>query len=353
VAQQGRKILFVLGAGASVGAGAFAQVQGAGRIPIPTQTTFWPTFLRFSAGKANRRTIESFLFRYFLGYGKAPSRLKPAKRWALLREVDVEEVFTFVSERVRAPATSAQLRTYFEAVWEALVTEIPIVFGRFRPNAGTRLTFRTLLQQHLRSRDVVVSFNYDTLFEHSLPGNRPWHYAGLTDSTNELRILKPHGSVNWAAPETPQGEITVVSQPARSVVVAPTHLKFVETANAANSVSLTPAKTTSSGYLDQSRQIQQVWAEMEKEMRQSKALIFVGYSFPVADLYFSSVLRSVLAVRDATPALVIVNPDAVAIRERLHARFPIDKVLLYYDLATFLQITRKQLLRQIERAETT
>jgi hypothetical protein len=170
---------------------------------------------------------------------------------------------------------------------------------------------------------------------------------------NDAPHPKPHGSVNWAAPKAPEGEITVVSQPARSVIVAPTHLKFVHTANATNSSdSASASKTTSSGYLDQSRQIQQVWAEMETEMRQSKALIFVGYSFPVSDLYFSSVLRSVVAIRDATPALVIVNPDAVAIRERLRARFPIEKVLLYYDLATFLQITRKQLLRQIERAET-
>jgi SIR2-like protein len=350
VPQQGRKILFILGAGASVGAGAYAQVQGAGRIPIPTQATFWPTFLRFCKNKTNRRVIESFLFRYFLGYDKVPSRLKPAKRWLRLAKVDVEEVFTFVSERVRAPATSPQLRTYAEGVWNALVTEISVVFGRFRPNKSTRRTFRDLLQQHIRSRDVVVSFNYDTVFEDSLPGNQDWYYEGLDTGVSGLRVLKPHGSVNWAAPDEPDGAIRVVSGPDFSVIVAPTHLKFVQTAEARSDGSgQAPA---SSGYLDQSRQIQQVWAEMEREMRQSKALIFIGYSFPVADLYFSSVLRSVLAARDATPALVIVNPDAVAIRDRLRARFPIEKVLLYFDLATFLQLDRTQLLRQVERAAT-
>jgi hypothetical protein len=89
---------------------------------------------------------------------------------------------------------------------------------------------------------------------------------------------------------------------------------------------------------------------MEREMRQAKVLVFIGYSFPVADLYFSSVLRSVLAARDATPAVVIVNPDAVAIRDRLLARFPIETALVYFDLSMFLQINRNQLLRQIERA---
>lgn len=339
--------MFILGAGASVGAGAFAQVQGTGRIPIPTQATFWPTFLRFCKSKTNRRVIESFLFRYFLGYEKVPSRLKSAKRWKLLANVDVEEVFTFVSERVRAPATSAQLRTYATEVWEALVTEISIVFGRFRANAATRHSFRTLLQQHVRSRDAFVSFNYDTVFEHSLPASEPWRYESLSDSSAALRILKPHGSVNWEVPTDPAGDIRVTAQPERSVVVVPTHLKFVQTGNAAEAST---NHSTASGYLDQSPQIQQVWAQMEREMRQSKALIFIGYSFPVADLYFSSVLRSVLAARDATPALVIVNPDAVAIRDRLRARFPIEKVLLYFDLATFLQINRNQLLRQVDRA---
>lgn len=347
MATRGRKILFILGAGASVGAGAFAQVQGAGRIPIPTQATFWPTFLRFCRSSTNRRTIESFLFRYFLGYEKAPSRLKPAKRRKLLAHVDVEEVFTFVSERVRAPATSAQLRTYATEVWDALVTEISEVFARFRPNAATRTAFRTLLNQHVRSRDAFVSFNYDTVFEHSLPNNQDWRYEGISDDTVGLRILKPHGSVNWEVPADPGGSIRIVSNPERSVVVMPTHLKFVQTSS---STETSTVNATSIGYLDQSPQIQQVWAQMEREMRQCKALVFIGYSFPVADLYFSSVLRSVLAARDATPALVIVNPDAVAIRDRLRARFPIEKVLLYFDLETFLQLDRDKLLRQVDHA---
>ena len=343
--QQGRKMLFFLGAGASVGAGAFAQVQGTGRIPILTQATFWQTFLRFCKNKAHRKVIESFLFRYFLGYRKVPSRLTPAKRRPLLKGVDVEEVFTFVSERVRAPGTSPQLRKYAGGVWEALVTEIGVVFARFRANVSTRASFRMFLRHHVRSHDAIVSFNYDTIFEHSLPVSCGWCYEGVNERNNGLRVLKPHGSVNWEAGE----EIKVVARPNRSAIVAPTHLKFVET-NAAQTSPDEPEDESNDltfGFLDQSPQIQKIWTEMEKEMRQAKALVFIGYSFPLADLYFSSVLRSVLASRDGTPALVIVNPDAVAIQDRLRARFPIEKVLLYYDLRTFLQTTREQLLRQL------
>jgi hypothetical protein len=57
-----RRIVYILGAGASLGAGAYVTKQGGGRISIPTQTTFWDTFLRFCKDKKNRKAIERFLF---------------------------------------------------------------------------------------------------------------------------------------------------------------------------------------------------------------------------------------------------------------------------------------------------
>ena len=336
---KGRKILFFLGAGASHAAGAYAQVEGGGRIPIPTQATFWDTFLRFCHKPGNRKKIESFLFRYFKGYDRVPSRTKAHARRKLLNDIDVEEAFTFLSERAEAPSTSPQLRAYASDVWNALVEETGTVFSRFRPNAATRKTYRALWNRHVLSRDVVVSFNYDTIFEKSLPNNVDWAYHGLDERKRALRVLKPHGSVNWAYTDN---RITVQAKPERSVVVAPTHLKFVQigpTDNAASQIS---------GYLNQMSEIKEIWAEMERQMRQSKVLVFIGYSFPAADLYFASVLRSVLSVRETSLGIVLVNPDAVAIEKRLRARFPIQKVGRYFDMATFLQSQRKDVLQHVE-----
>lgn len=333
----GRKVLYFLGAGASVGAGAHAIVQAGGRLSIPTQETFWETFLRFCTGPDRRRMIESFLFRYFLGYNRVPSRTSPAERRAQLNVVDVEEVFTFLSERVRAPSTSTQLRAYARDVWEALVTEVGPVFSRFPANQRTRHTFRALLRNHVRSYDAIVSFNYDTVFEQSLPGSQPWAYEGLEDTTGSLRILKPHGSVNWEA-GTP---IHRVAEATRSVIVAPTHLKFVATAQ--------PGAPDLAGYLDQSPQIQDVWTRMERHMREARLLVFIGYSFPIADLYFSSILRSVLATRTGPPpGIVLVSPDAVALAERLQTRFAIAEIVRYFDVAQFVQSSRRNVLSHFE-----
>jgi SIR2-like domain len=354
--KQQRRIVFFLGAGASYGAGATAPIQGGGELPIPTQETFWDTFLRFCRSSKNRDTIESFLFRYFLGYKKKPSRTKAVERRKKLKSIDVEEVFTFLSERNHAPRTSQQFQLYTKQVWEALVEEIGQVFSRFKPNTKTRKVYKELRKQHIRSHDTVVSFNYDVIFEDSVPNNFHWYYEAIDDqhSYNAFRILKPHGSINWEEKEA-DGQIEVKDFVDAPIIIAPTHLKFIGTGkndpkennDSDESDKSNPALQTRIGYLNQSQQIADVWGAMEREMRSAKALVFIGYSFPPSDLYFSSVLRSVLTIRKKLPHVVIVNPDAMAIRARLHSRFsiPLNQIRTFSDLQTFNQISRERLMK--------
>lgn len=134
-----------------------------------------------------------------------------------------------------------------------------------------------------------------------------------------------------------------MNHPARSVIVAPTHLKFIPTRDQEN---IDPA-----GYLDQSPQIQDIWRRLEQHMRGAKALVFIGYSFPDADLYFSSLLRSMVASRAASPALVLVNPDAVPIAEKLSRRFSVRNYVRYFDLNQFSGTNRERVLEQIREQE--
>lgn len=344
--KQTRRMVFFLGAGASLGAGSYVSVQGGGEIPIPTQDTFWETFFRFCGSQRNRSDIEGFLFRYFLNYSRTPSRSKPSARRKLLKSIDVEEVFTFLSERNTAPGVSPQLRTRTKLVWSALIQEVGSVFSRFLPNAKTRKAYKDLRKKHIRSRDTIVSFNYDTIFEHSLPANFKWYYGAIDDHhrSQALRVLKPHGSVNW---EEIDGIIKNrrKSFPRRPTIVAPTHLKFVGVGAREEDAEDEPLV----GYLNQSIQIAETWRLMENEMKEAKAWIFIGYSFPPSDLYFSSVLRSTLSNRSSEPLVVIVNPDSMAISKRLQSRFMLSpaSIVTYSDLQIFNQIGRAQLLNAI------
>ena len=331
--KQQRRIVFFLGAGASKAADAHATVQHGGRIDVPTQKEFWSTFLRFCKRSENKKIIESFLFRYFIGYRKVPSRLTTLQRYQKLDALEVEEVFTFISERIAAPATSSQLRTAVDKVWEALTEEIGNVFSKFPANANSRKLYRKFMTRHVRSRDTIVSFNYDTIFEDSLSGGSKYYYDCIKKrKDSQIRVLKPHGSVNWAIEK---GSIKIDKVAKRSVVVAPTHLKFV-----VNGRQQTESDTGRYGYLDQTKEMPKIWDSMETQMKNAKALVFIGYSFPVSDLYFSSVLRSVLVGSTTQPRIVVVNPDAMAIRERLVRRFPFKYVQTFFDFEQFNQSTR-------------
>lgn len=330
---QQRRIVYFLGAGASRAAGAYATVQHGGRIPALTQENFWGTFLRFCRWSDNCEIIESFLFRYFLGYSRVPPRLTPRKKRASVDQIDVEEVFTFISERIAAPATAPQLRVAVDRVWQSLTEEIGHVFSKFPANAASRKLYREFMDRHVKSRDTIVSFNYDTVFEDSIRSAHRYYYGELKyQKAHGIRVLKPHGSVNW---ELRNREIRVRRSPEQSVIVAPTHLKFVSTSNADNEEA-----NGGYGYLNQTIEMQNIWATMEEQMRGARVLVFLGYSFPVADLYFSSVLRSVLAVRATAPRIVVVNPDAWSISARIRKRFSLAKVDTYFDFSQFNQASR-------------
>ncbi len=257
----------------------------------------------------------------------------------MLARIDVEEVFTFLSERSKAPSSSAQLKAYADRIWLALIEQLSAVFTRFNPDNVSRRVVREFHAAHVKSRDAIVSFNYDTVFERSFPVAAKWAYAGIEDCTGRLRILKPHGSINWQR----RGEkVKRVSSTTQPVIVAPTHLKFVQS-SASETVG-----NEGRGYLGDVSEVREVWESMEREMKAAKILVFIGYSFPVADLYFSSVLRTALSTRQSAPAVAVVNPDAVAIATRLQARFPIERVIKYFDFQQFIDAGRAGLQRAVD-----
>ena len=53
-----------------------------------------------------------------------------------------------------------------------------------------------------------------------------------------------------------------------------------------------------------------------------------------------------LAIREGTPGIVLVNPDAVALSKRLVKRFSIPEIVLYFDMEQFVQANRGNVLTQ-------
>jgi hypothetical protein len=323
-----RSVVWIFGAGASRGAGSYVSVQRGGKIPIPVQNDFWRTVLRFSSTE-DRRKIESFLFRYFNGYRRTPAKVKDKQRRNLFDKVDVEEVFTFLSERTSTSTISQNLKVYFQDVWVALIRSVAITFRKFNFNVKTRAVYSEFCKNHLRSRDAIISFNYDLVLENSIAKSK-WYYFGI--GVGEIPIFKPHGSINWS--EKKSRELKISNQELLPVIVAPSHLKFIGLKDSPQIIS--------SGYLNNNPTITKIWQQMEERMRRAKVLVFIGYSFPNADLYFSSVLRTVLTNSSRKIKIVIVNPDAQLIAEKLKRRFSIegDNISSHFTFETFCKLIR-------------
>lgn len=188
---QQRKIAWILGAGASRGAGAKAKIRNA-TVPIPVQAEFWKTVLSM-AQRNDRKIVEDFLFRYFRRYARLPPHISSQRKLKEISGVNVEEVFTFLSERIAAPSTNTNVRDEFDGIiWPALVRTVAYTFSKFNANAETKRHYRRFQKGLLRSHDSIVSFNYDTVAENSL--TKAWHYAGINGpggyrSINRMDLL--------------------------------------------------------------------------------------------------------------------------------------------------------------------
>lgn len=327
--KKSRKIAFVLGAGASFGAGAYAKLKGRGRLPIPMQTNFWDAFLRFTKSAPRRKRIEKFLFHYFTSAQKVPPRSSSEMRRKRLVNIDVEEVFTFLSERLESTTLSKKMRKDIQEVQQDMLQELGNLFRRFPANEMTKKNFRTFRKLHMRARDSVISFNYDTVFENSIPSDK-WHYRTVEENEHSTKVFKPHGSINWE--KKSRSKIVVNEAVEVPLIVAPSHLKFIG------------KRERAVNHLGELDGIGRVWDEMEKELRDVKVVVFIGYSFPSADLYFSSVLRMILAYRASAPGIVIVNPEAPSISERLKRRFAVTKISTFFDLDSFVRSNRQNVL---------
>ena len=180
--------------------------------------------------------------------------------------------------------------------------------------AGQVCRFHEALATVAQPGDCFISFNYDCLLDRAVKtqGGRRWSAAtgygfpvgGDIDAwqdhsglgrlpTTPVRILKPHGSLNW---RRRNNEILLVSDeyashPAEELVIVPPLWQ--------KSFDAEPFQT--------------IWQETRRTLSSVKALFVIGYSLPETDVYTQATLRMDVQQLDF---LCVVNPDKDA-RDRI------------------------------------
>ena len=189
---------------------------------------------------------------------------------------------------------------------------IPKLFATSLEDKDCR--FHQQLAGVARPGDTFISFNYDCLLDRAVmsqcgrrwsadngygfqvnDGVEEWHdHAGTGRyPVNPIRILKPHGSLNWASSSA--GTTLLANEYAardadKLVIVPPLWQKSFD-----------------------DEPYQTVWRETRKTLSSVKALFLIGYSLPETDVYTQATLRMDVGPLDF---LCVVNPDPSA-RERI------------------------------------
>lgn len=322
----------VLGGGATRGAAFVKALRGA--LP-PLDSDFFVQLQRLSAAKPSG-LVESILQDAVDVFGKN-------------FELTMEQYFTHIEQLINVfddyrlagrPARNPY-RLMRERLMQALAAVLDESIGH-----NPQCAYHEQLVRSLSSRDVLVSFNYDWVIDHTLRisgagrwnpltgyGVRVYRDAGADFwaarradgtayfSSRTIQLLKMHGSMHWfpAGVERDRPRIRLRQRwwhqrgNLRFEVVPPEWNKPIR-----------------SGIY------KQVWSRARRALRQTSVVVFVGYSLPETDLPARALFMADTVQGGATPLmwLVIVNPDQVArrrIRQTLSSRVTGRTRILVFD----------------------
>jgi len=315
-----RKTVVVLGAGASRGA---SFVGGHGVQP-PLDADFFTQAQRLTGTlTADDKALFQFIREEF-GIASFPT---------------LETFFTQV-EAVNRFHHDFNIRgrvsTKFGKQLTTLRRLIPKVFAA--AFEGKECDWHARLANSLRAEDAVLSFNYDCLIDEALAAEVPKRWRAskgygfeIAEGTerwettpgrgapykNPIRLLKPHGSLNWII----SGEPAV-------------HLSEPYGRGSANSI--VPPTWDKSDVAEWPWN--EVWREARRVLAQARQLVVIGYSVPVTDQLSQALLRADVSKLDG---LVVVNPDPGA-RDRVLNLFSsaLSTQSMIVELSEFRELAR-------------
>ena len=291
-----RKTLVVLGAGASRGA---SYANDPTTVLPPLDLDFFQQLSRMEATPESTRLLEFIRREYGHEVGLSMEQF--------FSEADYTNRFHSELNVDVGP----NIRRYQKALEDFFV-----VLPTMLRTTAARCDYHSALAGRIHTQDCILSFNYDCVIDTALrdsAGNRwdpdksgygfeissganQWkkHSSGRPVGTS-IRLLKMHGSMNWA--KTTTGTIRLVSglnsvTSLSDSIIPPTWFKNLATFP----------------YAD-------VWKAARREVRSSRILVVVGYSVPQTDLFSKSLFKVEAGSkekREKLDLLVLVNPDSDA-----------------------------------------
>lgn len=190
---------------------------------------------------------------------------------------------------------------------------------------GARPPYEQIVR-HLQPT-AVISFNYDTLVEQSLPAGG-WNYSAPESDNQGIQILKPHGSVNWT--HLVPRAAGLCEQVLFDVPLRPQAMGYQGNWLVQNAVIGLRSKIEHTAE-ESSRHIRRLFRHIlrtcEDALAQTERIWVVGYRFAAADTGFLDTLARSLARRGRVSQLSVIahgNPQDLLPRIRNLFAIPSD-----------------------------
>lgn len=142
-----------------------------------------------------------------------------------------------------------------------------------------------------------ITFNYDTLVEEALDGLGVSYSLGFPESeespeTQQTKVLKLHGSVNWAVPKH-----------------ARTRFKPHSSYREVVKLQLVPQIIPPTWKKDSKGAFDDIWSSALRALSAATRVVVVGFSIPPTDLHFKYLLAAGLRENYSLREIVFVNPS--------------------------------------------
>ena len=194
-------------------------------------------------------------------------------------------------------------------------------------------------------RDVIITFNYDVMLDYAMRFrglNPEYCLPGLSKPREDhFRVLKLHGSANWASCSGAgcAGHLQVLPAnpvpPTQGVRVPPkngTSLNFAMVTKVMSQYACDKCKQNRTlspiiipptwSKMVEGSPISKVWETAVAELNTAFQIVVIGYSMPLTDTFFQYLLTLGLSANSSLHRVVVIDPnDSDEFRQRYEGVF--------------------------------
>jgi len=339
------KNVFILGAGASVGAGA----------PVLND------FLKKARELLDnpKSPLESEERAAFKRVFEWRGRIYPVLRFLKIDLENIENLFSLVdmSYQLGLEDTEDARNDLIKLVSRAL--ELTVKFSRY-DYEGDRVTadrtyfsFVELLKEWAPKEnggksefDSIITLNYDIACDQAFHAQQvlftygdPWTKA----NNSGYKLLKLHGSINWGICSHPQCDYKKADMGFSYYTPIPgTDYSYMEPTQRIYSIRCEKCGRTLTPFIvpptwnkvAYSEGLQSVWRSASEELEQAARLIIVGYSLPQTDSFFKYLLALGLSKNESLQEVILIDPARGTEGEAMENRYR-DFIAPFFDIRNF------------------